>query len=57
MIFIAIRQGAEIVIALTHMRMSSDTILAEKTQGVIDLVLGGRNHAYETKQVCACMDM
>ena len=44
-------QGADIVIALTHMRMPNDIILAEGTQGVIDLVLGGHDHSYDTKQV------
>jgi 5'-nucleotidase len=33
------------------MRMPNDVLLAEGTQGVIDLVLGGHDHSYETKQV------
>lgn len=45
------KEGADIVIALTHMRMPNDVLLAEGTQGVIDLVLGGHDHSYETKQV------
>lgn len=40
-------QGAEIVIALTHMREPNDLKLAEKTPvGLIDLVLGGHDHFY-----------
>lgn len=40
-------QGAEIVIALTHMREPNDLKLAEKVPlGLIDLVLGGHDHFY-----------
>lgn len=40
-------QGAEIVIALTHMREPNDLKLAEKSPlGLIDLVLGGHDHFY-----------
>lgn len=40
-------QGAEIVIALTHMREPNDLKLAEKTPpGLIDLILGGHDHFY-----------
>ncbi|MCJ1469141.1 hypothetical protein MMC07_007774 [Pseudocyphellaria aurata] len=40
-------QGAEIVIALTHMREPNDLKLAEKTPlGLLDMVLGGHDHFY-----------
>ena len=37
--------GADIVIALTHMRMPNDQRLAESVPG-IDLILGGHDHFY-----------
>lgn len=40
-------QGAEIVIALTHMREPNDLKLARNTpSGLIDLILGGHDHFY-----------
>ena len=40
-------QGAQIVIALTHMREPNDLKLAETTPpGLIDLILGGHDHYY-----------
>lgn len=40
-------QGAEIVIALTHMREPNDLKLAKNTPaGMIDLILGGHDHFY-----------
>ena len=41
--------GAEIVIALTHMRLPNDVILAEKVKG-IDIILGGHDHHYEIRK-------
>lgn len=39
--------GAEIVIAITHMREPNDLKLAEKTSaGLIDIILGGHDHFY-----------
>ena len=39
--------GAEIIIALTHMREPNDLKLAEKTPpGLIDIILGGHDHFY-----------
>lgn len=38
-------QGAELVIALTHMRRPNDLRCAQETGG-IDLVLGGHDHDY-----------
>ncbi|KAI7838764.1 hypothetical protein COHA_007557 [Chlorella ohadii] len=38
-------EGAEVVIALTHMRLPNDLRLAENVPG-IDLVLGGHDHDY-----------
>eukprot|EP00908_Phaeocystis_cordata_P013571 Transcript_24638.p1 GENE.Transcript_24638~~Transcript_24638.p1 ORF type:complete len:601 (+),score=299.50 Transcript_24638:121-1923(+) len=43
-------QGAQLVIALSHMRQPNDErLVAEATE--IDLVLGGHDHHYETKQI------
>ncbi|KAI0383416.1 Metallo-dependent phosphatase [Hypomontagnella monticulosa] len=38
--------GAEIVIAITHMREPNDNKLAEQTDGLIDIILGGHDHYY-----------
>uniref|UniRef100_A0A093UNP5 Trifunctional nucleotide phosphoesterase protein YfkN n=2 Tax=Talaromyces marneffei PM1 TaxID=1077442 RepID=A0A093UNP5_TALMA len=41
------KQGAEIVIALTHQREPNDIKLAEKMPpGLIDIILGGHDHFY-----------
>ncbi|KAI0179424.1 Metallo-dependent phosphatase [Hypoxylon sp. FL1284] len=39
-------EGAEIVIAITHMREPNDNKLAEQTDGLIDLIVGGHDHYY-----------
>lgn len=39
-------EGAEIIIALTHMREPNDNKLAEQTDGLIDIILGGHDHYY-----------
>ncbi|KAI2621301.1 Metallo-dependent phosphatase [Xylaria nigripes] len=39
-------QGAEIIIAVTHMREPNDNKLAEQTDGIIDVILGGHDHYY-----------
>ncbi|KAI3326385.1 Metallo-dependent phosphatase [Xylariaceae sp. AK1471] len=39
-------QGAEIVIAVTHMREPNDDKLAHQTDGIIDIILGGHDHYY-----------
>lgn len=39
-------EGAEIIIALTHMREPNDNKLAENTDGIIDIILGGHDHYY-----------
>ncbi|KAI0133992.1 Metallo-dependent phosphatase-like protein [Xylariales sp. AK1849] len=39
-------QGAEIIVALTHMREPNDNKLAEQTDGIIDIILGGHDHYY-----------
>ncbi|KAI5925195.1 flagellar associated protein [Camillea tinctor] len=39
-------EGAEIVIAITHMREPNDNKLAEQTDGIIDIILGGHDHYY-----------
>lgn len=36
--------GCDYIIALTHMKSSNDRILASKTKGQIDLILGGHDH-------------
>lgn len=43
-------QGADLVIALTHMRWPNDERLAEEAPE-IDLVLGGHDHDYGLKQI------
>ena len=43
-------QGCEFIIALTHMRVPNDIKLLE-SDVEIDLILGGHDHHYETKQV------
>ena len=43
-------QGADYVIALTHMRMPNDIRLAENVDS-IDLILGGHDHDYEVMEV------
>lgn len=44
------KQGAEIVIALTHMRMPNDYLLAHEATEV-DIILGGHDHHYEVGPV------
>ncbi|KAK7403784.1 hypothetical protein QQX98_010426 [Neonectria punicea] len=39
-------QGAEIIICLSHMREPNDNKLAEQTEGLIDIILGGHDHYY-----------
>ena len=41
--------GAEIVIALTHMRVPNDRKLAEEVPE-LDLILGGHDHHYEAQE-------
>eukprot|EP01103_Thecamoeba_quadrilineata_P018956 TRINITY_DN7495_c0_g1_i1.p1 TRINITY_DN7495_c0_g1~~TRINITY_DN7495_c0_g1_i1.p1 ORF type:complete len:555 (+),score=54.16 TRINITY_DN7495_c0_g1_i1:24-1667(+) len=43
-------QGAEVILAVTHMRIPNDTKLAEQVEG-IDVVLAGHDHFYEIKEV------
>jgi 5'-nucleotidase len=38
--------GADMIIALTHMREPNDKKLAEETDGLLDLILGGHDHFY-----------
>lgn len=40
-------QGCELIVALTHQREPNDNKLAEKTEGLIDLILGGHDHFYK----------
>ncbi|KAH9907054.1 Metallo-dependent phosphatase [Xylariomycetidae sp. FL2044] len=39
-------EGVDIVIAITHMREPNDNKLAEQTDGIIDIILGGHDHYY-----------
>ena len=39
-------EGAEIIVAVTHMREPNDNKLAEKMNGEIDIILGGHDHFY-----------
>ncbi|KAM5354296.1 hypothetical protein ACJ41O_000946 [Fusarium nematophilum] len=39
-------QGAEIIICLSHMREPNDNKLAQQTDGLIDIILGGHDHYY-----------
>ncbi|KAJ6669886.1 hypothetical protein lerEdw1_000435 [Lerista edwardsae] len=43
-------EGAEFIIAMTHMKWANDTRLAQSTEE-IDLVLGGHDHDYGIKKV------
>ena len=43
-------QGADLIIALTHMRVPNDMRLLE-SDADIDLILGGHDHHYEVKKV------
>ncbi|XP_067851404.1 trifunctional nucleotide phosphoesterase protein YfkN-like isoform X1 [Heptranchias perlo] len=43
-------KGAELLIALTHMKWSNDIRLARNTDG-LDLILGGHDHDYGTKVI------
>ncbi|KAF2400320.1 hypothetical protein EJ06DRAFT_537921 [Trichodelitschia bisporula] len=44
-------EGAEIVVAITHMREPNDWKLAEEVEsGLLDLVLGGHDHFYAHKE-------
>ncbi|KAM4063971.1 calcineurin-like phosphoesterase [Hirsutella rhossiliensis] len=40
------QQGADIVICLSHMREPNDNKLAEQTDGIMDIILGGHDHYY-----------
>jgi 5'-nucleotidase len=44
------KQGAELVIAITHMRVPNDELLAHEAPE-IDIILGGHDHHYDVKPV------
>jgi 5'-nucleotidase len=44
-------QGCDYIIALTHMKTSNDRLLAQNTQGFIDLILGGHDHCSVEEQI------
>uniref|UniRef100_A0A7S4PX53 Adenylate kinase n=1 Tax=Alexandrium monilatum TaxID=311494 RepID=A0A7S4PX53_9DINO len=43
-------EGAELVLALTHMRVPNDELLAQEVEE-IDMILGGHDHHYDVKPV------
>ena len=43
--FLREEQACDFIIALTHMRVENDRLLAHKVDG-IDLILGGHDHFY-----------
>jgi len=43
-------QGADYIIALTHMRWPNDTLLAEKVEE-IDMILGGHDHDFYARRI------
>lgn len=45
--------GADVVVALTHMRQPNDEVLARRVRG-IDLVLGGHDHFYSVREIAGC---
>jgi len=38
-------QGCNYIIALTHMRLPNDRVLAQACQDEVDLILGGHDHS------------
>lgn len=40
-------QGAELIIAVTHQREPNDNKLAQNSDGLIDIILGGHDHFYQ----------
>ena len=46
-------EGAQLVVALTHMRVPNDQRLAREVQN-IDLVLGGHDHSYHVRGARDC---
>lgn len=40
------KDGAEIIVCVSHMREPNDNKLAEKTDGILDIILGGHDHYY-----------
>ncbi|POS72322.1 flagellar associated protein [Diaporthe helianthi] len=48
------RDGADLVVALTHMREPNDNKLAENVGDQIDLILGGHDHYYAHSFINGC---
>jgi len=44
------KDGADVVIAMTHMRMPNDYLLAHEVEEV-DIILGGHDHHYEVSKI------
>ena len=47
---LSLSQGADLIIALTHMRMPNDEQLL-RSDADIDIILGGHDHHYEMREV------
>ena len=45
------KKKCDLIIALTHMRVPNDRILAAKCQGEIDLILGGHDHSTVNERI------
>ena len=39
-------QGADLIVAMTHMREKNDYRLAREAYGYVDIILGGHDHHY-----------
>lgn len=46
-------EGCDLVVALTHMRLNNDLLLAQRCSEV-DLILGGHDHLSQAEMHCAC---
>lgn len=47
-------EGADLIVALTHMREPNDNKLAENVGDQIDLILGGHDHFYSHSHINGC---
>lgn len=47
-------EGADLIVALTHMREPNDNKLAEQAGDQIDLILGGHDHFYAHSHINGC---
>ena len=49
-----LEEGADVLIALTHMRLPNDELLAMECPD-LDLILAGHDHVYDVREVCVKM--